>query len=231
MTKNGEIISVELCEESLSFTFADDAQKKEFETLGENWVPDSFVTIFYVASIPHIDGVFYVKKGMPIYDVSFTIKSDSFLGSTTFHFKVTSPINGYLKSHHRSMIAHYGEELFTIEAHDNIEELLNAVRQEKVKQKLSESVKEDEACFVYVMEDTANGYHKIGISNNPKYREHTLQSEKPSIELLFAKKFPTRKMAEALESSLHKVYESKRLRGEWFDLSKADIDEIKQTLS
>ena len=42
----------------------------------------------------------------------------------------------------------------------------------------------DESCCVYLMIDTVNNYHKIGISNNPEVRESTLQREKPSIELM-----------------------------------------------
>lgn len=86
-------------------------------------------------------------------------------------------------------------------------------------------------CYVYLMIDRTNGFHKIGISNKPQYREHTLQSEKPSIELICAKEFPSRKIAEALESALHKTYENKRVRGEWFDLSKEDISDLKCSLS
>ena len=78
--------------------------------------------------------------------------------------------------------------------------------------------------------DETNGYHKIGISNKPEYRERTLQSEKPTIALLCAKEFPTRIIAEAIESALHKAFEDKRLRGEWFDLSDKDVMEITMTL-
>lgn len=86
------------------------------------------------------------------------------------------------------------------------------------------------SCYVYLMIDTTNKFHKIGISNNPKYREHTLQSDKPTIELLCAKEYPSRDIATAIESSLHKVYAPKRIRGEWFNLEEADIENIKQTL-
>lgn len=86
------------------------------------------------------------------------------------------------------------------------------------------------SCYVYLMIDTINNFHKIGISNNPKYREHTLQSDKPTIELLCAKEYPSRDIATAIESSLHKVYAPKRIRGEWFNLEEADIENIKQTL-
>ncbi|HBD25354.1 GIY-YIG nuclease family protein [Flavobacterium sp.] len=85
-------------------------------------------------------------------------------------------------------------------------------------------------CFVYLMHDTSNGYYKIGISNSPEYRERTLQSEKPTIEMIASKKFPIRKIAESIEKALHSTYSEKRLRGEWFELSDNDVEHIKETL-
>ena len=85
-------------------------------------------------------------------------------------------------------------------------------------------------CYVYLMRDSTNGYHKIGISNKPEYREKTLQSEKPSIEMLACKKFPTRKIAEAIESALHTAYSQQRIRGEWFNLDDVDVAAIIETL-
>lgn len=85
-------------------------------------------------------------------------------------------------------------------------------------------------CYVYLMVDTANGFHKIGISNHPEYREGTLQSEKPTIELVCSKQYPSRLIASAIESALHTAFGKKRLRGEWFDLSEKDVNDIKLTL-
>jgi len=85
-------------------------------------------------------------------------------------------------------------------------------------------------CYVYLMVDTANGFHKIGISNHPEYREGTLQSEKPTIELVCAKQYPSRVIASAIESALHTAFGEKRLRGEWFNLSEKEVNDIKLTL-
>ena len=85
-------------------------------------------------------------------------------------------------------------------------------------------------CYVYLMRDNTNGYHKIGISNKPEYREKTLQSEKPSIEMIACKKFPTRKIAEAIEAALHTAYSQQRVRGEWFNLDDVDVAAIIETL-
>ena len=93
------------------------------------------------------------------------------------------------------------------------------------------SVTADESCYVYLMYDSTNSYYKIGISNNPEYRERTLQSEKPTIERICAKEFPNRAIASAIESALHKTFESKRLRGEWFALDDNDVNAIIATLS
>ena len=86
------------------------------------------------------------------------------------------------------------------------------------------------SCYVYLMIDTTNNFHKIGISNHPKYREHTLQSDKPTIELVCAKEYPTRTIAEAIEGALHRAYAAKRIRGEWFNLDSSDIEDVKNTL-
>ena len=87
------------------------------------------------------------------------------------------------------------------------------------------------SCFVYLMKDETNGFYKIGISNKPEYRERTLQSEKPTIVLLKSKEYPTRTIAEAIESALHKAFGEKRLRGEWFELDSKEVDDIIITLS
>jgi len=83
---------------------------------------------------------------------------------------------------------------------------------------------------VYLMHDTSNNYYKIGISNKPEYREKTLQSEKPTIEIIISKKFPIRKIAESIEKALHVTYSDKRLRGEWFELDTKDVEHIKESL-
>lgn len=119
-------------------------------------------------------------------------------------------------------------------ANDYIDLVKNTIPNYKPTElKQTEPIKETtiDFCFVYLMYDTANGYYKIGISNNPEYREKTLQSEKPTIEVIAYKKFPIRKIAESIEKALHETYSEKRLRGEWFELDQDDAGHIKQTLS
>lgn len=85
-----------------------------------------------------------------------------------------------------------------------------------------------EPCYVYLMHDTTNDYYKIGISNNPEYREKTLQSEKPTIEMICCKEYPIRSIAEAFEAALHKTFAGKRIRGEWFSLTQTDVIILKK---
>ena len=120
-----------------------------------------------------------------------------------------------------------------------VEEYLNQIEKLKEEfpieftspQKNVESSAPDESCYVYLMFDRSTGYFKIGISNNPEYREHTLQSEKPTIDKICAKEYPNRIIAFAIESALHKAYESKRIRGEWFSLEAKDVNAIIATLT
>lgn len=76
----------------------------------------------------------------------------------------------------------------------------------------------------YLMLDSNTGYIKIGRSVNPKKRETTLQSEKPNITLL-------KTCDSDIETKLHKIFKDKRVRGEWFSLSKEDINYIVDTFN
>ena len=68
------------------------------------------------------------------------------------------------------------------------------------------------------------------MSNTPEYRERTLQSEKPTIEMICNKKLPSRKIAEAFEKALHHAFADKLIRGEWFDLDENDVAQIVESL-
>lgn len=91
-----------------------------------------------------------------------------------------------------------------------------------IKKPTKEKIKK--AGWVYLMSDSVTGKTKIGFSNSPKYREKTLQAEKPSIDLLIAWKGTIND-----EQHLHKMFEHCRVRGEWFDLTEADIKTIYST--
>jgi hypothetical protein len=80
----------------------------------------------------------------------------------------------------------------------------------------------DKFTKVYVMIDKNTGYYKIGRSSNPLKREKTLQSEKPTIELLFHHDARI-----SNEKELHDMFSDKRVRGEWFDLNGSDLSIIR----
>lgn len=79
--------------------------------------------------------------------------------------------------------------------------------------------------MVYIMLNKATGLYKIGMSNNPKYRERTLQSQEPEIVLL-NKWVGGRKV----ETFLHNYFNNKRVRGEWFRLEQDDILKINKLI-
>lgn len=89
----------------------------------------------------------------------------------------------------------------------------------------------NDVCYLYLMKDYNTGYYKIGISNSPEHREKTLQSEKPTIEMICNKKYVSRRIAHSFEQALHKTFADKRVRGEWFDLNPTDVKEIELTLN
>ena len=71
----------------------------------------------------------------------------------------------------------------------------------------------------YLMKDSNTGLTKIGKAVDPKYRERTLQSEKPTISLFAV-------CEDNVESKLHEQYKDKRVRGEWFNLTGEEIKNI-----
>lgn len=80
--------------------------------------------------------------------------------------------------------------------------------------------------FVYLLKNNRNGYIKIGHSKNPSFREKTLQSEEPDIEMIFQSP-GTRD----LEKECHYRFSAYRVRGEWFRLSEIEIEEAKEFIS
>ena len=71
----------------------------------------------------------------------------------------------------------------------------------------------------YLMKNKLNGLYKIGKSINPKYREQTLQSQEPEIEMV-------KVWEEDIENVLHTKYKKHRKRGEWFKLNKVQVKHI-----
>jgi hypothetical protein len=79
--------------------------------------------------------------------------------------------------------------------------------------------------FTYLMKNTRDGQYKIGESNYPKFREKTLMSQEPVIEI-----FACFKSEKCNEKVLHKQFANKRGRGEWFILDDNDLEYIKNNI-
>ncbi|WP_257667668.1 GIY-YIG nuclease family protein [Parapedobacter tibetensis] len=80
--------------------------------------------------------------------------------------------------------------------------------------------------YVYLIVNTDTGYIKIGRSNNPIYRERTLHSKEPSVH-----RIALWCCGQEIEKKLHARYKHKRIRGEWFRLSIADLAEIEKIMN
>ena len=170
----------------------------------------------------------WVEKGDEILEFKTGVGSN-----IKFKHVITSASSGFMEHLKHDVFPSYeqliqGERLFVLyktekERDDQLLKLKNVDNNIEVKPILEE-------CYVYLMFDESNGYYKIGISNTPEYREKTLQSEKPTIVLVTAKSFPSRRLALSFEKALHNTFETKRLRGEWFSLDKDEFNEVKTSL-
>lgn len=73
--------------------------------------------------------------------------------------------------------------------------------------------------YVYVLKNNKTGLYKIGRSIKPKFREKTLASEQPDVSLVFVSPL----CETSIEKELHRHFQDKRVRGEWFSLSHDDV--------
>lgn len=80
--------------------------------------------------------------------------------------------------------------------------------------------------YVYLMVNSDTGYVKIGTSKNPRYREKTLHSQEPKVDMIALWKCDKK-----VEKELHEKYKEKRVRGEWFDLKLYDLKEIEEYMT
>lgn len=177
------------------------------------------------------DGLFEIKVQLTSKELE-KFKTLSFIKWKIEINKVGLQIRGNAEGYLNLSDSQFCVKKLAIEYHKLvIEEIHNyqplIERQEKIENDFIES----EQCHVYLMIDKANNFYKIGISNKPDYREKTLQSEKPTIEMICCKRLPSRKIASSIEQALHQAYKDKRIRGEWFSLTANDIKEITDTLT
>lgn len=103
-------------------------------------------------------------------------------------------------------------------SHIAIEALISVIKGKYIEEsRLDKNIKSD--FKTYLILNNRNKYVKIGKSLNVLKRERTLQSEEPDLTLIYY-------TDEDVETELHREYKHKRLRGEWFNLSEKDIDDI-----
>lgn len=76
--------------------------------------------------------------------------------------------------------------------------------------------------YIYIMKDEGTKYIKIGFSKDPKYRESTLQAERPTITLIGKWKGTM-----SQEQTVHRILAKNRIRGEWFNCS---IEQAEETI-
>ena len=78
--------------------------------------------------------------------------------------------------------------------------------------------------FIYLIQNEDDLYIKIGIGVKPKTRVKTLTTgSTANLKIIYQKEVD---FAPKIETCLHRIFASKRRKGEWFDLSEDDIEMI-----
>ena len=83
------------------------------------------------------------------------------------------------------------------------------------------SVQIDPPGWVYLVFDESNELYKIGITRSDlKVRLSSLKTSNPFLLLVGAGRFDDPR---ATESKLHELFAERRIRGEWFELTREDV--------
>ena len=210
-------------------TFPEENEGSEYrevrlEKIGYNLIFYTFKKSKYMKKVcfllSNIDLQIFIQKPIESYRITYNSEGGATIDDVPYNQIMVTPIC-------QEVIQDMFEVLVeTVSKYDSA----YAIDKLNTEQTESTSTVEFDYCYVYLMYDTNTGYYKIGMSNNPTYREGTLQSEKPTIKMLACHKYPSRKFAAAIEAALHNVYKDFHVRGEWYKLSKEDVSIIKEGL-
>lgn len=186
------------------------------------------------------DNYSYVKKGQPILELFWFAWNWKPNEETVFI--VTAKRDGYIyfnaqegdlgRTYADNILITHGCAVYCVTDDIGYIEKMKQIDRELAERMNKPVVKVEKKCYLYIMRDDYNGAYKIGIANNPKKRERTLQSDKPSITLHKCVEFKNRQEASNAEKYLHSVFESqgwKRSDGkksEWFKLGTNDLNWI-----
>ena len=101
--------------------------------------------------------------------------------------------------------------------------------QKELKSKINstKNIKKQEILYI-VSHKGFEGFYKIGVTSDLSQRVAVFETASPlGVEILYNRKTDS---VRSVESIVHKKYEDKRRNGEWFELSKEELDEVKQYL-
>ena len=107
-----------------------------------------------------------------------------------------------------------------------IKHLLEDKRSEQANDAIKSPGKNAGENGVYVMESM--GLYKIGQTKNIENRLSDIRTSNPhGVQLL---EYTKVECAEKVEEKYHDIYDEKRVSGEWFNLSKSELDEVLKSL-
>lgn len=81
--------------------------------------------------------------------------------------------------------------------------------------------------YVYLISDINSYTYKIGISNNPEKRIKSLQTGNEKLLKIIHKVYCEN--YNEVETALHNQYKFLKINGEWFELSKNDVEKFPES--
>ena len=141
--------------------------------------------------------------------------------------------NYYGKWQHQEWFTNVVQDCYSIvDAYDNNEDtssqLADAKRFEGFPEKPKKHKhKKSKTVGVYVVQESAKNYVKIGVSGNMPSRISSIRTGNPhNVRVICFVQFDKNRTAKIVESQLHVEYQSKRVLGEWFALNESEISDL-----
>lgn len=94
---------------------------------------------------------------------------------------------------------------------------------EKLKQNMNHTVNYS---YLYAIADHTNQLIKLGYAQNPQQRCAQLQTGNPNVLSVIWSTAIDQSRARIVEQKIHREYNHKRVRGEWFRMSAAEAEQV-----
>ncbi|MBO4692435.1 MAG: hypothetical protein J5604_06630 [Bacteroidales bacterium] len=85
--------------------------------------------------------------------------------------------------------------------------------------------------YVSLVHNEANDTYRINVYSESEYEQFMQQADDEVLTIIADHIYPSKKVASSIQTALYNSFTSNKTVGEWFNLDKQEVQQIKETLS